>query len=113
MKKYATYLAGLLLVGFILISCNKEVDSTVKPLVFKSLIPSSSTFPPGETVQISADVEGTNLTYYWVYSEGSVSGSGATVTYTCDFPGDHKVICTVKDGAGNIADRQLWLHVHQ
>lgn len=111
MKRLATQLPLVILLLLVIFSCNKEEQEPVTPLLFKSLTASSTSFPHGETVQLTADVDGTNVIYNWTYSQGEVSGSGSSVLYSCDIPGAHTIICTVKDAAGNIADKQLVLQV--
>lgn len=111
MKRLTTHVPILLILLFISFSCKKDDQQSVKPLLFKSLTASSPAFPHGESVQITADVDGTNITYYWTYSDGEITGSGSSIVYSCDIPGTYNVICTVQDGAGNVDDKQITLQV--
>lgn len=111
MKESAKQMTGILFMIVVLVSCNKEEQESYQPLVFKSLTASSSILEPGQFTAITADAEGTNVTYFWVQTEGTISGSGSSVTYSCDFPGNHTVICTVRDAAGNVEDKQLVMRI--
>jgi hypothetical protein len=109
MRKYSFLL--LVFVGVMMFSCQKQENEPYQKLVFKSLTASSTSFNSGSSVNVVADAEGTNLTYYWSYNTGTVEGSGGAVVYTCDEPGVHKLICTVKDGGGEIDAKEINFYV--
>jgi len=111
MKHLTSFSVILLMVLALGSSCQKQEQEPNTPLVFKSLTASSPSFVHGENVQLTAEATGTNITYYWTFVQGSVSGSGSNVVYSCDYPGSQTVVCTVKDGAGNIKDKHLVLNV--
>ncbi len=111
MKQFLFLCSAFALVLLFSTSCQKEQQESNKPLVFKSLTPSSPVFQHGGSVQITAEVEGTNISYHWSYAEGSITGSGSSIVYSCDYAGAKTIICTVQDGAGNVQDKQLVLQV--
>ena len=94
----------ILLVG---VSCKKDVEADYVPLVFKSLTASNTNFPAGTSVNVAADVQGTNVTYHWSYNGGSVMGSGSDVIYSNESAGYYTLICTVEDSQGEIEARQI------
>lgn len=102
----------LLVISSLFVSCNKETEEQVQPLVFKGLTVSSSNFQTGTTVTISADVTGTNVIYHWSYNSGDLIGSGDNVNYSNDTPGYYTVICTAEDGAGNLESRDISMNVY-
>lgn len=89
------------------VSCQKEVEEDYVPLVFKSLTATNTTFNMGSSVMVSADVQGTNVQYFWSYNSGSISGSGNYITYSNDEAGYHTLICTVQDSKGEVDAREI------
>lgn len=91
-------------------SCKKESTgsgtpaiSTV-PLSFKELKAERTGIRVGETTLINASVEGSNLTYNWSCSAGTIVGQGAEVTYgsTCiSCKGLNTITCSVSDGTNS------------
>lgn len=110
MKRYYI-LSTALLVILSFTSCKKQVDEQYQPLVFHSLAATHSTFSPGESTSIFAEVTGTQVNYYWSYNSGSIDGGGDNITYTCLEPGYHKVICTVVDGEGEVDAKEITFNV--
>ena len=110
MKRYYIILLTLLVL-LLLSSCNKQVDDKYQPLVFVSLVASSSTMAPSEDVGITADASGTLINYYWSYNSGSMTGGGDHIQYTNVEPGSHLVICTVVDSEGEIEQKQVTITV--
>lgn len=104
-----SFVAGLF---FLFSSCNKEQEEPYQPLVFKSLMASSNSFQAGSFVGITADVEGTQITYHWSYNSGSISGGGDYINYTNEIPGYHSVICTVVDAEGTVDSKEVILQVY-
>jgi len=110
MKNYYIILTALLvLISFS--SCKKQVDEEYQPLVFHSLAASHSTFSPGESTSIFAEVTGTQVNYYWSYNSGTIDGGGDNITYSNVEPGYYKIICTVIDGEGEVEAKEIMLTV--
>ncbi|MBU0489413.1 MAG: hypothetical protein KKA07_09290 [Bacteroidetes bacterium] len=89
-----------------LLSCKKDkdiiddeiIDNTTHPTLttFVSLVAERDTIFLGETTQITATVEGTEVTFAWSATAGDILGSGNQVVYNAPpcTPGANKVTCT-------------------
>lgn len=106
---YIIQLSLLIILSFS--SCNKQESETYQKLVFNSLVASSSTFPAGSSVNLTADVTGTLVEYSWAYNSGTIEGGGDQVVYSNLIPGTYKVLCTVIDAAGEVDSKEIWLTV--
>jgi len=61
-------------------------------------------YPVGNTriTCVAASKDGSALTYQWVCNDGTITGSGATVTWEAPKTyGDFHIMCTVYDAAGH------------
>lgn len=98
---------GLLILGLILLACDKDEDSgtgnnggtTVMKLAFYSLATDKDTVKYGEIATITARASGLNLTYAWSATAGSILGSGNEVSYAtgaCN-AGENVITCKVTD----------------
>ncbi len=86
-------------------SCNIQVVNT--PPVIASLTPSATSMAPGESCTVNcvaSDADGDTLTYEWSTSDGLISGTGSSVTWTAPATeGTYTVTVDVLDGKGGTA----------
>lgn len=62
---------------------------------------------------VASDPDGDALSHNWSSAFGTVTGSGATVTWTAPASrGSYEIICTVKDGRGGIVSRAASITVN-
>lgn len=102
-----------LLAGSVLFSpsCKKEKNTEIiipeenvtapVPLTFDSLNVQNSVIRVGDETTIIAKASGTNLTYSWQASAGTIVGKDAQVSYgsTCaSCEGENTISCTISDG---------------
>ncbi|MBN1152697.1 MAG: PKD domain-containing protein [Dehalococcoidia bacterium] len=70
---------------------------------------------PGESATIACeaqDLEGHSITYDWISSTGTLSGSGPVVTWTAPaLPGSHHVVVRVRDEMGAVRTRNVAVSV--
>lgn len=98
-------LAGLLL-AFIpnVAACNSSSGQAVGPFISSLTAEHTVVYPLGNTrvTCIASDQAGGSLTYQWVCNEGTVIGSGKTITWEAPKTyGDFHIMCTVYDSIGN------------
>lgn len=107
MKKEQILIPIIALVFFFFASCKKETTGPVNtttnsiPLAFSELKAANSGIRVGETTVITATCTGSNLSYNWTCTAGTIVGEGAEVTYgsTCNScKGVNQITCTVSDG---------------
>ncbi len=109
------FFSSALILGLALFytSCKKEKneikpedDVTVTvPLSFDSLSALKSKIQIGEETTVTASVKGTNISYQWQASTGTIVGQASQVSYgsSCaSCKGDNTVSCTVSDGKTSI-----------
>lgn len=83
--------------------------------VISSLTTNKDTVDSSGTAQISCDArdpDRDNLTYTWSANGGTISGQGASVTWTApQAAGQYTIIVTVDDGKGGKATKQVTVGV--
>jgi len=83
--------------------------------VISSLVAEHTTlYPLGNTVITCSAVspQGTPLSYKWVCNDGTIIGSGASVTYEAPRTyGDFHIMATVDDDLGNTANKTVTVTV--
>jgi len=81
------------------------------PPVINSLTVSPQNVGPGDTATVTcsaSDPDGDPLTYEWTASDGTITGSDASVTWTAPpATGTYVVTCTVDDGRGGTATQSV------
>jgi predicted secreted protein len=91
-----------------------EVRSNQAPVI-KSLVASADWTAPSGSLNVTCDASDPNrdnLSYEWTASGGSVSGTGATVSWTApQETGTYNITVVVKDGYGGQATRSVLLGV--
>ncbi|MBN1374729.1 MAG: hypothetical protein JXA01_01100 [Dehalococcoidia bacterium] len=98
-------LAGLLLVFIpVTAACNTNSGPVNGPVI-SSLTPEHpDIYPVGNTrvTCIASAQDGGELTYQWVCNDGTIIGSGKTITWEAPKTyGDFHIMCTVYDFSGN------------
>jgi hypothetical protein len=83
--------------------------------VINSLAAVPSSVPPGGAAEVTCvahDPDGDPLTYSWTSLAGTISGTGATVTWTAPGTvGTYAVICSVTDDRGGVASASVEIAV--
>jgi len=110
------YLA--ILVFFIgILSCEKEevvpiTDPVVTqvPLAYDSLY-TSGKIQLHQTCTIICAANGKDISYSWELNLGTLLGSGSEVTFNACCAGNHTIKCTVLDGYGNSAFKEVSIFV--
>jgi hypothetical protein len=86
-------------------SCNIQVVNT--PPVITSLTPSATELPPSGSCTIgcaASDADGDTLTYAWSASDGSITGTGDSVSWEAPATeGTYTISVSVSDGHGGTA----------
>jgi len=109
-KKGKYFLILTFMVCALFIGCeddNNNGDPSAE-LVFDSLVAEKDTMKVGETITITANATGYNLSYYWSASLGDLLGSGSQIIYAatkCHI-GSNEVTCEVKDG-NNVSQSKI------
>jgi hypothetical protein len=81
----------------------KNVSGT-STFSYARIYSSNGSIKLGETVEITAEASGDNLSYNWQASAGTLVGEGNTVTYgsTCtSCKGKNTITCTVSNGVSS------------
>jgi hypothetical protein len=107
---FCKYSVFLLLLLFVMISCEKETESfreNTPLLSIDSLVASKTNVEVWEEVFITAYTKGDNLSFAWSTNHGSMAGvDSATVKYwgcpSCT--GNNTVLCTVTNIHGSVRD---------
>jgi len=84
------------------------------PVISSLVAEHTNLYPLGNTVITCSAVspQGTPLSYKWVSSDGTITGSGPAVTYEAPRTyGDFHVMATVGDGLGNTASKTVTVTV--
>jgi hypothetical protein len=116
-QKTASYLAILLLFAAAIVGGACAAGSNINPNapVISSLVAEhTNLYPLGNTVITCSAVspQGTPLNYKWVCSDGTITGSGPSVTYEAPRTyGDFHIMATVDDGLGNTASKTVTVTV--
>ena len=106
MKKWTLVLLAVMLMGMILWSCT-ENDSNTEPTdnnapVINSITSNPTSVQQGGTSTFTCnatDVDGDSLTYYWLSTDGTISGTSSSETWTAPNTTDSCTItCSVSDG---------------
>jgi hypothetical protein len=98
------YMLGAFIV-LSLFSCTRDdiTGETVRKLYFVSLTADSDSLHYGQSTVITAEVDGTGITYKWHASSGEILGTGYRVTFiakcTCPY---NEVSCTASDNKVSI-----------
>ena len=95
-------------------SCNKDNDPhNDLPLVFESLTAEHDTIPVGGTTKVNARATGSELTYHWSVSMGTILGSGGQIIYTTDpcQAGEYTITCKVQDARGASEEKSVKVFV--
>ena len=113
-SRKSKWLTGLILVTItaLLISCGCAVNEL--PVISSLVLATEGEINPGTTAQIectATDPEEDELSYSWSADDGTISGSGATVSWTApDEMGTYTINVEVSDGE-NIDTDQLTITV--
>ena len=96
---------GLMFISFFLFSCEEETtEPKNEPPVILSLTadPDSIDVEGSSTLtSVAIDPDGDELTYTWIASQGSLVGSGSSVSWVApNSEGTYSVTCKVDDGRG-------------
>ena len=84
-------------------ACDKDDNGDDSlPLVFESLTVEHDTIPIGGTTRVTATASGSDLSFFWSVTAGTILGSGKEIVYTTDpcEPGEHTITCKVEDSKG-------------
>ncbi|MDD4216872.1 MAG: hypothetical protein PHZ24_06010 [Bacteroidales bacterium] len=114
--KFLVVIVIISLLGTIGFSCDKPDDPPSDEqidLVFTSLTADKDSVDGGNTVVLTAQASGKDITYSWTVSLGSFLGSGSKVTYvpsSCTF-GDITIGCAVKDTYGKTKTKNITIYV--
>lgn len=93
-----------------LIACTSSTAIPAEgPVIISSLAPEHPDIYPVGNTRITCVAEsrnGSKLTYQWVCNDGTIIGSGETITWEAPITyGDFHIMCTVTDDNGNKASR--------
>lgn len=99
-----------------LIACSSSNAMPAEgPVIISSLTPEHpDIYPVGNTriTCIAESKNGSKLTYQWVCNDGTITGSGETITWEAPITyGDFHIMCTVTDDSGNKASRATTVRV--
>ena len=84
------------------------------PVISALIAEHTNLYPLGNTVITCSAIspQGTPLSYKWVSSDGTITGSGPSVTYEAPKTyGDFHIMATVDDGLGNTASKTVTVTV--
>ena len=84
------------------------------PVISSLVAEHTNLYPLGNTVITCSAVspQGTPLSYQWVCSDGTIIGSGPSITYEAPKTyGDFHIMATVDDGLGNTANKTVTVTV--
>jgi hypothetical protein len=116
-QRVALYSALPILFAAIIVggACTAGSDLNPNAPVISSLVAEhTNLYPLGNTVITCSAVspQGTPLNYKWVSSDGTITGSGSSITYEAPKTyGDFHVVATVDDGLGNTASKTVTVTV--
>jgi hypothetical protein len=102
------FIIAILTLGLISGACNSSGGTPVDgPVVITSLTPEHpDVYPVGNTrvTCVATAKDGSALKYQWVCNDGTITGSGETITWEAPKTyGDFHIMCTVFDASGNKA----------
>lgn len=96
-----------LIAASMLTACSSAGSNPVNGPVISSLTPEHpDVYPVGNTrvTCVASAKDGSPLTYQWVASDGTITGTGQTITWEAPKTyGDFHIMCTVYDASGNKA----------
>jgi hypothetical protein len=104
-------IAVVFLTGLISVSCSPASGSASSngPVVISSVLAEHTiVYPVGNTriKCLAMAKDGSSLTYQWVSSDGTITGSGQEITWEAPKTyGDFHIMCTVSDGQGHQASQ--------
>jgi hypothetical protein len=110
LNKYSTIaifcVAVALLAPLVAVSCSPASGSPLSngPVITSLVAEHTAVYPLGNTkITCSATAkDGGALTYQWVSNDGTITGTGQTVTWEAPKTyGDFFIMCTVYDSQGN------------
>jgi len=84
------------------------------PVISSLAAEHTNLYPLGNTVITCSAVspQGTPLNYNWVCNDGTITGSGPSITYEAPRTyGDFHIMATVDDGRGNTASKTVTVTV--
>ncbi len=115
MQRYSYFILILIFMAAFA-ACDKDDDidnGEKEPLVYESLEAEDEEIEIGETTKVTATASGTDLTYNWSTTGGSIVGSGSTITYASDpcEPGEHTITCEVVDAFDNSESKSVIINV--
>lgn len=100
-----------LVIILLLMSCSKESQAvdpgTNSSFSFKSLVAEKTEIPVNAFTKITANAEGSNLTYKWTAEQGTLLGSGTQVSFSICHATETKIICTVSDASGHTDTKDI------
>ena len=105
-KKVLLVFLAVMFAGVIFISCSDDDDGGTSPTnsapVISSISATASEVVPSGTITLicnSTDVDGDALTYEWFCTDGVITGTSSSVTWTAPATlGTDTITCTVSDG---------------
>lgn len=105
----------LLITGLAGSACSAGANINANAPVISSLAAEHTTlYPLGNTRVTCAAVgpDGATLNYRWVCNDGTITGSGSTITYEAPRTyGDFHIMATVDDGHGNTSNKTVTVTV--
>ncbi len=116
-QKAVFYFTLLLLFAAVVVGAACAAGGNVNPNapVISSLVAEhTNLYPLGNTVITcsATSPQGTPLKYQWVCSDGTIIGSGPSITYEAPKTyGDFYIMVTVDDGLGNTASKTVTVTV--
>jgi hypothetical protein len=100
---------AVLVAGLMLTACSSAGSNPVNGPVISALTPEHpDVYPVGNTrvTCIASAKDGSPLTYQWVANDGTITGTGQTITWEAPKTyGDFHIMCTVYDASGNKASQ--------
>ena len=115
--KTASYFALLSLFALVILggACTAgDITNPNAPLISSLVAEHTNLYPLGNTTIICSAVspQGVPLNYNWVCSDGTITGSGPSITYEAPRTyGDFHIMATVDDGLGNKASKTVMVTV--
>ncbi len=98
-----------LITGLLMTACSSAGSNPVNGPVISSLTPEHpDVYPVGNTrvTCVASGKDGGALTYQWVANDGTITGTGQTITWEAPKTyGDFHIMCTVYDASGNKASQ--------
>ena len=116
-QKTASYLTALLLFAALIVGCacaSGGNANTNAPVISSLVAEHTNLYPLGNTIItcLAVSPQGTPLSYKWVCNDGTITGSGSSVTYEAPRTyGDFHIMATVADGLGNTASKTVTVTV--